>query len=46
MAIEEIRLVENAVAKRIRALPMNWQLDALRSIESIQAKRKVHKRLG
>lgn len=45
MAIEEIRLVENAVAKRIRALPMNWQLDALRLIESIQAKRKAHKRL-
>lgn len=45
MAIEEIRLVENAVAKRIRALPMNWQLDALRLIESIQAKRNAHKRL-
>lgn len=45
MAIEEIRLVENAVAKRIRALPMNWQLDALRLIESIQAKHKAHKRL-
>lgn len=45
MAIEEIRLVENAVAKRIRALPMNWRLDALRLIEGIQAKRQAHKRL-
>ena len=45
MAIEEIRLVEDAVAKRIRTLPMHWQLDALRLIESIQAKRNRHKRL-
>ena len=45
MAIEEIRLVEDVVAKRIRTLPMHWRLDALRLIEGIQGKRNRHKRL-
>ena len=45
MAIKEIRLVEDAVAKRIRTLPMHWRLDALRLIEGIQGKRGVHERL-
>lgn len=45
MAIQEIRIVEDAVAKRIRTLPMHWQLDALRLIEGIQANRSEHKRL-
>lgn len=45
MAIEEIRLVEDAVAKRIRTLPTHWRLDALRLIEGIQAKRNRHRRL-
>lgn len=45
MAIREIRIVEDAVAKRIRTLPMHWRLDALRLIEGIQAKRNRHKRL-
>ena len=45
MAIKEIRLVEDAVAKRIRTLPMHWRLDALRLIEGIQGKRNGHARL-
>lgn len=45
MAIEEIRIVEDAVGKRIRTLPMHWRLDALRLIEGIQGKRGVHERL-
>lgn len=45
MAIQDIRLVEDAVGKRIRTLPMHWQLDALRLIEGIQGKRGVYERL-
>ena len=45
MAIEDIRLLEDAVGKRIRTLPMHWQLDALRLIEGIQAERNEHAHL-